>query len=172
MNQASVTLKITTSLHLMQVNCNFSTPFSLYKTVSLYCKRGYFGWGKFRENVGKTFHVGVTFTIFYSYFIQEGIWDLFSPRRRKHETRKNYPHTKISTFTVCHFVFFPSDFIKIWSILYLLYAVDLSIPVYLFCTILLCWRSFCFRVFILIYIVKLCNKDSMKVLNALWRMFA
>ena len=28
-----------------------------------YCKRGYFAGGKFRENVGKTFHMGVIFTI-------------------------------------------------------------------------------------------------------------
>ena len=34
---------------------NINTP--------LYCKRYYFRWGKFRENVGRTFHVGVIFTI-------------------------------------------------------------------------------------------------------------
>ena len=28
-------------------------------TCKMYCKRGYFRWGKFRENVGKTFHVGL-----------------------------------------------------------------------------------------------------------------
>ena len=38
-----------------------------------YCKRGYFRWGKFGKNVGKTFHVAV-----YSYFLNKVIWVLFS----------------------------------------------------------------------------------------------
>ena len=34
------------------------------KSFCQYCKRGYFCWGKnFAKNVGKTFHVGVIFTI-------------------------------------------------------------------------------------------------------------
>ena len=35
----------------------------MIKNNGNYRKRGYFRWGKFRENVGKTFHVGVIFTI-------------------------------------------------------------------------------------------------------------
>ena len=31
--------------------------------IPVYCKRGYFRWGKFLEKVAKTFHVGVIFTI-------------------------------------------------------------------------------------------------------------
>ena len=37
-----------------------------------------FARGKFRENVGKTFHVGVIFIIFNSYFLHKGIWVSFS----------------------------------------------------------------------------------------------
>ena len=37
-----------------------------------------FAGGKFREKVGKTFHVGL-FSQYYSYFIHKGIWVLFSP---------------------------------------------------------------------------------------------
>ena len=43
--------------------CMSIVPF--LANVANYCKRGYFhgGGGGFRENVGKTFHVGVIFTI-------------------------------------------------------------------------------------------------------------
>ena len=34
-----------------------------WQQSKIYCKRGYFRWGKFRENVAKTFHVGVIFTL-------------------------------------------------------------------------------------------------------------
>ena len=66
-----------------------------------------FAGGKFRENVGKTFHVGVIFTIlliFPSYRHMGFIfaWGLFSRRRQKREKRENYPHAKIPTFTVVH----------------------------------------------------------------------
>ena len=97
-----------------------------------------FAGGKFRENVGKTFHVGVivspekhsctlgslclasvcpsvclclsgshTFLVVtHSYVSQAtpaflGMLPLCSQRRQKLEKRENYPHAKISTFTVC-----------------------------------------------------------------------
>ena len=44
---------------MSQIYCMFT----YFSSTIFYCKRGYFRWGKFRENVGKTFHVGVIFTI-------------------------------------------------------------------------------------------------------------
>ena len=46
----------------------FKQPFvllhaSLWLLLCTYCKRAYFRWGKIRDNVGKTFHVGVIFMI-------------------------------------------------------------------------------------------------------------
>ena len=64
-----------------------------------------FAGGKFRENVRKIFHVGVIFTILLLFPSYRHIgfifaWGLFSRRRQKREKRENYPHAKISTFTV------------------------------------------------------------------------
>ena len=59
--------------------------------------------GKFREKIGKTFHVGVIFT--FSFFLHKGIWVLFLcggnfREEDKRQIRKNYPHAKISRLTV------------------------------------------------------------------------
>ena len=62
-----------------------------------------FAGGKVRKKVGKVFHVGVIFTILYSYLL----WVLFSSGgnfRKEDKNGKNvkivynYPHTKISPY--------------------------------------------------------------------------
>ena len=57
-----------------------------------------FAGGKFRETVGKTFQGGGLFSQYYSYFLHKGIWVLFS--HGSNSKCHNYPHAKISTFTV------------------------------------------------------------------------
>ena len=62
-----------------------------------------FAGGKFRENVDKTFHVGVIFTILLILLSHLGFIfarGKFSRKRRYCEKRKNFPHAKISNFTV------------------------------------------------------------------------
>ena len=58
-----------------------------------------FAGGNFRENVDKTFHVGVIFTIFswyYSYFLHKGIWVLFSRGGNFREEDKSAKNVKIT----------------------------------------------------------------------------
>ena len=69
----------------------------------MYCKRGYFRWGKFRENVGKTFHVGlinfydttIAFIKAYGFYFSRGV--IFAKETKARKTQK-IPHAKISTF--------------------------------------------------------------------------
>ena len=53
-----------------------------------------FAGGKFRENVGKTFHVGVIFTIL-SYFVHKAVWALFSRGGNFREEDKSAKNAKI-----------------------------------------------------------------------------
>ena len=61
--------------------------------------------GKFRENVGKTFHFGgnfhdttyISFIKAYGFYFRVGVIFAKMTKSRKLE---NYPHGKISTFTV------------------------------------------------------------------------
>ena len=80
---------------------NWSVFFTSPSTVNVVIFAG----GKFRENVSKTFHVGVIFPILLLFPSERHMgfifaWGLFSRRRQKREKRENYPHAKISTFTV------------------------------------------------------------------------
>ena len=64
-------------------------------TYHWYWKRGNFRWEKFRENVCKTFHVGVIFMTLGTFFCIEGSIA---------KEGENNPHVKISTFTVMTYV--------------------------------------------------------------------
>ena len=65
-------------------------------TKSEYCKRGYFSWGKFHENVGKTVYLGVFFTILDLISLIKSYWFYFA----NFTNFEKYSHVKISTFTV------------------------------------------------------------------------
>ena len=56
-----------------------------------------FAGGKFRENVTKTFHVGVIFK--YSYFLNKVIWVLFSRRRQYSKKYENCPIQKFNIYS-------------------------------------------------------------------------
>ena len=58
-----------------------------------------FAGGKFGENVCKTFHVGYISRC-YSFFLQKGIWVLFSRGGNFREEHKSVKNAKITTFTV------------------------------------------------------------------------
>ena len=74
-------------------------------TKNVYCKLGYFRWGKISRKCwqdlsrGGNFHdtAPISFIKAYGFFFA---WGLFSRKRQKREKRKNYPHAKISTFTL------------------------------------------------------------------------
>ena len=65
-----------------------------------------FAGGKFRENIGKTFHVGVIFTILdFSFFLHKGIWVLFSHGgnfRKEDKSAKNAKITPKQKFSCLH----------------------------------------------------------------------
>ena len=73
--------------------------------LSDYYKRGYFRLGKISQNLGNTFHVGVIFTILLLFPKMSHLgfifaWGKFLRRMQYRGKHKNYPHMKISTFTV------------------------------------------------------------------------
>ena len=72
-----------------------------------YCKRGYFPWGKISRKCRQDISRGGNFHDTSPFFLHKGIWVLFSREgnfceeaQKNRQKRKNYPRTKISTFTV------------------------------------------------------------------------
>ena len=73
--------------------------------VVAYCKRGHFRWGKISQKCWQDFSRGVIFTLLlppisfikaYGFYFHVGV--IFA--KTKAQKRENYPHAKISTFTV------------------------------------------------------------------------
>ena len=70
-----------------------------------YCKHGYFRWGEILRkcwqdiSCGGNFHDNTTISFIkaYGFYFRVGV--IFA-KRQKREKRENYPHAKISTFTV------------------------------------------------------------------------
>ena len=78
----------------------------IWHYLNLYCKRGYFRWGKISRkrwqdmSRGGNFHdiTHISFTQAYGFYFRMGV--IFAKKTKARKTW-NYPHTKISTFTVC-----------------------------------------------------------------------
>ena len=92
----------------LQENVNkFFVCFALirfyYLYICRYCKRGYFCWGKFRENVGKTIRIGVIFTILllFLFYIQVGV--IFA---KKTKAQKNAKITPMRKFSRLHYTIY------------------------------------------------------------------
>ena len=74
--------------------------------ISDYCKRGYFRWGKISRKCwqdssrGGNFHetTPISFINAYGCYFRVGV--IFAKKNTKARKRENYPHAKISTFTV------------------------------------------------------------------------
>ena len=87
-----------------EINSDDRLPFIIFLT-SIYCKRGYFPWGKFSRKCwqdpsrGGNFHDISHISLIKScgFYFPAG---KFSRRRAYREKRENYPRAKISTFTV------------------------------------------------------------------------
>ena len=97
--------------HLLSKYAFFNTGICAFNCdiehlLSKYCKRGYFRWGKISRKCWQDLSRGgnihdtapISFIKAYGFFFRVG---LFSRKRQKREKRENYPHAKISTFTVC-----------------------------------------------------------------------
>ena len=73
--------------------------------LPVYCKRGYFRWGKISRKCwqdisrGGNFHnaTPISFIKAYGFYFRVGV--IFA-KKTKAQKRENYPHAKISTFTV------------------------------------------------------------------------
>ena len=93
-NQETLAIFLVANLSLNKKNVRVFDPVTVNVNI--------FTGGKFRENSGKTFQVGVIFTIFTYLFSCGGNFYEEGHIAKKHE---NYPYAKISMFTVfycCH----------------------------------------------------------------------
>ena len=83
-----------------------SKPVDIEHTCNeMYSKHGYFRWGKFHENIGKTFHVGVIFTKPLLFPSWEVLWVLFSrggifcEEDKSAKTQKLPPHKNFHVYS-------------------------------------------------------------------------
>ena len=95
------------------VNFSLIPNFAISRTVNedVYCKRGYFRWGKISRKCwqdisrGGNFHdtTRISFIKIYGFYFRVGV--IFA-KKAKREKREKYPHAKITTFTVIARVYF------------------------------------------------------------------